>query len=345
MRSLALFVLFAPAVQETAYPPPGKNSPEEAIAPRASAAKAAAFLDSAAVNWTRRKQCVTCHTNLPYVWARPSLKAHESPALAEVRGFLEKIADSWEAGKPTRKLVVPYAWDSQIVGSAVALAVHDARTTGKLHPLTRKALDKTWALQRPDGAWSWPDCDWPPLERDEYFGAAYVAIGVGTAPEDYARSEAAKPGLEKLRRYLKSRPAPDLHHRLMLWWASLKLEGLMDPSERGAAMRDLLALQREDGGWCLPSFGEWKRHDGTPNRKDAPSDGYATGLAVYVLRIAGLGADQAPVKRGAAWLKSNQRESGRWFTRSLGADDSHYLTHIGTAYAVMALDACGELRD
>jgi squalene-hopene/tetraprenyl-beta-curcumene cyclase len=339
---LALVVLLATA-QEAQYPAPGKNSPDEPVAAKASPAKAAAFLDAAAINWTRRKQCVTCHTNLPYAWARPSLKAHESPALGEVRAFLEKIAENWEAGKPTRKLVVPYAWDSQIVGTAVALAVHDARTTGKLHPLTKKAFEKTWAIQRPDGAWSWPDCDWPPLERDEYFGAAYVAIGVGLAPDDYARSEAAKPGLDRLRAYLKSHPAPDLHHRIMLLWASLKLDGLMTPAEREATLRDVLALQRDDGGWCLPSFGDWKRHDGTPNRKDAPSDGYATGLAVYLLRISGFEVGHPAVKRGAEWLKSNQRESGRWFTRSLGTDDNHYLSHVGTAYAVMALDACGEL--
>jgi squalene-hopene/tetraprenyl-beta-curcumene cyclase len=182
------------------------------------------------------------------------------------------------------------------------------------------------------------------LERDEYFGAVYVAIGVGNAPEDYARSEAAKPGLEKLRRYFKAHPAPDLHHRVMLLWASLKLDGLMDAAGREATLRDLLSLQREDGGWCLPAFGEWKRHDGSPNRKDSPSDGYATGLAVLVLRQSGLAADHPAVKRGAGWLLTNQRESGRWFTRSLGTDDYHYLTHVGTAYAVMALEACGRLR-
>jgi squalene-hopene/tetraprenyl-beta-curcumene cyclase len=294
MRALGLLALLALG-QEAQVPSPGKNSPEEAAAPMASAARAAAFLDSAALHWTRRKQCVTCHTNLPYLWARPALKSHEGPAMGEVRAFLERIADTWEAGKPTRKLVVPYAWDSQIVGTAVALAVHDARTTGKLHPLTRRALEKTWALQKPEGSWSWPDCDWPPLERDE--------------------------------------------------WASIKLEELMDVPGREATLRNLLSLQREDGGWCLPAFGEWKRHDGSPNRKDSPSDGYATGLAVLVLRQAGFAADHPAVKRGADWLLSNQRESGRWFTRSLGTDDYHYLTHVGTAYAVMALEACGRLPE
>jgi squalene-hopene/tetraprenyl-beta-curcumene cyclase len=131
----------------------------------------------------------------------------------------------------------------------------------------------------------------------------------------------------------------------MLFWASTRLEGLMSPADREALLRDLLALQKKDGGWCLPSFGGWKRHDDAPNVVDAPSDGYATGLAVVLLRNAGVAADQAPIRRAVEWLKSNQRESGRWFTRSLSTDDHHFVTHVGTAYAVMALEACGELKE
>ena len=44
-----------------------------------------------------------------------------------------------------------------------------------------------------------------------------------------------------------------------------------------------------------------------------------------------------------AWLKANQRESGRWFTRSLFKDGRHFLSHAGSSMAVMALAACGEL--
>src|SRR5437773_12393209 len=93
----------AAAGQEKEFPPPGKNSPQEPVAKSFSPAKAAAWLDSVAVNWTRRRQCGTCHTNLPYLWARPSLKAFESPAMGEIRGFLERLADTWEADKPPRK--------------------------------------------------------------------------------------------------------------------------------------------------------------------------------------------------------------------------------------------------
>ena len=47
--------------------------------------------------------------------------------------------------------------------------------------------------------------------------------------------------------------------------------------------------------------------------------------------------DDPALEKGREWLRANQRESGRWFTRSLFKDEKHYLTHVGTAFAIMAL--------
>jgi squalene-hopene/tetraprenyl-beta-curcumene cyclase len=230
---------------------------------------------------------------------------------------------------------------TEVVAIAATLALHDAQSTGKLHPRTRQALDRMWELQRKDGAWEWNKTGLAPLEHDDYYGAVYAALGSGHAPEGYARSKAAKQGLARLKGYLRKNPAPNLHHKVWLLWASLKLDGLMTPAQRKQTIKDLLALQRKDGGWSLPSLGDWKRRDGKANPKQAPSDGYATGLVLYVLRQAGVAATKEPIRRGVNWLKTNQRASGRWFTRSVNADRAHYITHAGTAYAVLALKACG----
>jgi squalene-hopene/tetraprenyl-beta-curcumene cyclase len=139
---------------------------------------------------------------------------------------------------------------------------------------------------------------------------------------------------------LRKNPPPDLHHKTWLLWASLKLDGLMTAAERERTVKELLALQRDDGGWSLPSLGDWKRRDGKPNDKKAPSDGYATGLVLYVLRQAGVPATKEPIRRGVTWLKANQRASGRWFTRSLNWEEGHVISNAGTAFAVMALKAC-----
>jgi squalene-hopene/tetraprenyl-beta-curcumene cyclase len=166
-----------------------------------------------------------------------------------------------------------------------------------------------------------------------------AALGAGAAPEEYAQSAAAREGVSRIKRYLHENPPPNLHHKAWLLWASTKLDGLTEPAYRDRTISELLALQRAYGGWSLPSLGDWKRRDGTPNDKDAASDGYATGLILYVLRQAGVPAKAEPIRRGVTWLKTHQRESGRWYTRSLNGDKLRAISNAGTAFAVMALKA------
>ena len=61
----------------------------------------------------------------------------------------------------------------------------------------------------------------------------------------------------------------------------------------------------------------------------------------FVLRQAGVPADDPALVKAVAWLKANQRESGRWFTQSPGGSKHHYVTNVGSAFAILALDACG----
>lgn len=320
--------------------------PDEPAAKTFSLDKGVEFLDAVTLSWVRSNQCFSCHTGYPYLLARASVGDPKAAGLLEARKFLEERVTAWDKGGKGKGylkgegIIEVTEGVTEVVAIASTLALHDARSTGKLHPTTRTALARMWELQQADGTWTWNKEELAPLEHDDYYGAVYAAIGVGHAPEGYARSEDAKAGVAKLVRYFEKRPAPDLHHRTYLLWASLSLDGLMDKAERERTVKALLALQREDGGWSLPSLGAWKRNDGKPQDKDAPSDGYATGLVLYVLREAGVAADEKPIRRGVAWLKANQRESGRWFTRSLNRDGRHYVSNAGTAFAILALKAC-----
>jgi squalene-hopene/tetraprenyl-beta-curcumene cyclase len=329
--------------------PPAKptaNKPDEPLAKALSLDRSAEFLDSVTVSWLRERKCAACHTGYPYLMARASLGGPETPAALQVRKFLEDRVVEWDrGGKGAGYLKAEGALKesegiTEVVAIAATLALHDAQSTGKLHARTRQALARMWELQREDGSWNWNKTKLAPLEHDEYYGAVYAAVGVGHAPEGYAQAEGAKAGVSRLRNYLRKNPAPDLHHKAWLLWASVKLDGLLDPAEREKAVKELLALQRDDGGWSLPSLGAWKRWDGKPNDKQAPSDGYATGLVLYVLRQAGMPSTEEPIRRGVTWLQTNQRASGRWFARSLNRDTTHYITNTGTAFAAMALKAC-----
>lgn len=328
-------------VERPVLPKPAATKSDEPFAKKLSLANAGEYLDRAAVHWSKVNGCASCHTSYPFLMARPLLGDPNAPALVWMRDSLERRVAGWDRGKKGAGL--PTEADeavTEVVATAATLAFDDARG-GKLHPLTRQALDRMWTIQRKDGSWDWNKHLLPPQELDEYFGVVYAALGVGVAPGGYAQSDAAKEGVVRLKSYLKENPAPNLHHRAWLLWASLKLDGLLTPAEREKTVTDLLRLQRKDGGWNLPSLGDWKRLDGTANDPDAPSDGYATGLVVYVLRQSGMAAEKEPLQRGVAWLKANQRESGRWFTRSVNADRAHYITNAGTAFALMALKACG----
>ena len=317
---------------DAAPPYPGANRADEPLRKEFSLAAASDFLDAAAADWWTTRGCFTCHTNYAYLQARPGLKK-QSPIASQMRSHLEELVEKRWAQKGPR-------WDAEVIMSGAVLAQHDAATSGKLHATTRKALDRMWTVQRDDGGFTWIKCEWPPMEIDDHFGATAALIGVGAAPDDYARTPAAVEGIAKLKKYLAANPPPTLHHKLMILWADSYRLGLVTDDERQAWLEELSKLQRAGGGWNVASLGNWKRADDSP-QDTTTSDGYGTGLAIYVLRRSGAAADDPRVSRGLTWLKSNQRESGRWFTRSLFKDNKHYLSHAGTAMAVLALTSCG----
>ncbi len=355
-----------PLTLETVEPPP-EISPGEPLAREFSLERAVRALDGAALHWQKTHACTACHTMLPYLMARPALGGVSQPS-GEVRQFFEEVV----AGK--REAMPAYACHdvegAVTIGVAAALALNDRGTTGKLHPLTRQALDRMWTLQRTDGGWEWPFRDTPPLKVTEHYGVTLAAIAAGMAPDDYTQTPAARAGLDGIRRFLRKTPAVTLHERAMTLWASVYVADLLPADAREETLSRLMTAQRPDGGWSLASLVDNTADPGLkdPDRamriKEEPgygteflayigrdgvyksaleSDGYATGLVVYVARQAGLSATDVRIQRGVAWLKGHQRESGRWFTPSQAWHTKHLIANAGTAYAVLALKACGEI--
>ncbi len=312
---------------------PGANRSDEPLAAEFSLDKAVHFLDSASLTWLNERKCFSCHTNYAYLYARPATTA-DVDAHRQVRAAAEQlVTERWPSDGPR--------WDAEIIATAAALTYNDAATTGELHATTRTALDKMWTVQRESGGFDWLKCEWPPMESDDHYGVTLAAIAVGVAPGNYADTPEAQKGLAGIRRYLRDNPPPTLHHQAMLLWATSYLPNLQTEDERTATVAKLLSLQKADGGWGLATLGDWKRGDDLAQDLES-SDGYGTGFVIYVLRRSGMAATEEPLQRGVQWLKTHQRESGRWFTRSLVHDDEHFLTHAGTAMAVMALGECEE---
>ena len=298
---VALALAAVPPQASTAQPSasnlsskPAPPTPDEPLAGSFSLSKSEHYLDRVTLAWLGQRKCASCHTGYPYLLARATADERRQPAVRQVRQFFEDRVAAWDKGgkgagylKAEGSLKVSEGV-TEVVAIAATLALHDAQSTAKLQPQTRVALARMWELHRPDGAWTWNNTGLAPLEYDAYYGAVYAALGVGHAPEQYAYGKAARQGVARLTAYLQKHPAPNLHHKTWLLWAFLKLGGLMTPAERRRTIQALVALQRPDGGWGLRSLGNWKRPNNRPKTELLASDGYATGLIVYVLRQAGV---------------------------------------------------------
>lgn len=317
--------------------------------------------------------CVSCHTVLPYALSRASLRPGSADQVPTVNE--QRLLDNVRKRVRLWKEVSPYYGDqdygankaaesrgTEAVLNALILAVNDARR-GQLSDDTRAAFDNMWALQQTTGekkgAWRWLDFGLRPWEAkdSQYFGAALAALAVGTAPQNYRSTPNIQNNLQLLRAYLDSEySTQSSFDRMVLLYASTKLPNLLiEPERRESIIREVLSKQLEDGGWSLSSLKRtwrgstvrayvrsWIRQDGTP--VESKSDGYATGLAVFVLEQEGTARENAQVAQGLNWLVRNQNKTdGSWpgyslnKSRNPASNVGHFMSDAATAYAALAL--------
>jgi squalene-hopene/tetraprenyl-beta-curcumene cyclase len=311
-----------------------------------------------------RSTCVSCHSVLPYLLARPALHRicresappeQETKLLAQTRLRVENWSkldsDAFGLFYDSSDEKKQQSWGTEAVFNAAILAFSD-RNQERSSPseTTRQAFTNLWATQAQDGehqgSWNWLDFKEPPwgCQEARYFGAALAAIAVGTAPGYYTPGRDAETdrGVELQRGYLRDHFAKqNLHDQVWALWAAARLDGVLAKDEQDQVMEQALGKQRDDGGWALPSLGPWIRNDGTP--QEADSDGYATGLILHVLQTAGVPTGDSRIAKGLAWLKANQTASGAWHCASVVKrrdPESHvgkFMSDAATAFAVLAL--------
>lgn len=309
---------------------------DEPIAEEFSRQRAVDFLDRTSMAWTTKYKCFTCHTNFAHLISASEL-AQPPEYFQKIRASLDDLVQKRWAEKGPR-------WDAEVVMAAMTLTLVDRNLKEPLSQNAMRALEKMWQVQQPDGGFDWLKCDWPPMESDDQYGAVVAAVAVSAAPRTYLRNKQVQNGIARLEHYLSQsrKQKLRLHHRAILLWAQSLKSGWMTQQEIASTVAELTALQRPDGGWNTPSLGKWDREDGgTPDV--TTSDGYGTGFAILMLNKAGLKSDNPVIQAGLNWLKKNQRQSGRWYTRSVSRDSRHFLTHAGTAMALMALQSSDEV--
>ena len=326
-------------------------SADEAVLKQFSLAKADDYLEKGALAWTRKRGCVTCHTTGTYMQIRPELTSVLGEPTEEVRELLtDELA---ELQKMKHADLLKKTKPAEIIYTAVGLAQWDRHVTGKLSTETESALELMFRIQEKSGTWH-SVVLWPPLESSAFQEATVAAMAVASAPQwrGNLKDEKLTAGIGLLQKYLRETKPPHDYGSVLLLWTAARMPELLQEDRRQKLIDKLWTHQREDGGWSIRTFStpeKWGAGNraaklrAEPEFKTPPSDGHMTGLAVLVLREAGVPAKDARLQKAVKWLLSNQRESGRWWTRSLNTDKYHYITYSGTAYPLLALMKCGVL--
>jgi squalene-hopene/tetraprenyl-beta-curcumene cyclase len=318
----------------------------------------AQYLDSRQKEWfewptakTAEGPCVSCHTNMTYLFARPALRrqlaesqptSYETGLLDALRARVQKKTPDQLAAKPTQALGV------EAVFSALFLTLQDAGKK-ELDPLTLRAFDQLWSLQLKDGknkgAWPWFSLELDPWEMPEsaYYGASIAAIAIGNTPANFRSRPDVKEHVSALTGYLQRElESQPLHNKAAVLWASSKLPGIMSEAARKAISVEILSKQQSDGGWTIESLGPW-----APHPQSAPAQGsnsYGTAFVTFALQQGGIQRTDAQLNRALTWLRSNQDSaSGTWKASSLnkqypaGSMQSRFMQDAATAFAVLAL--------
>jgi Squalene-hopene cyclase C-terminal domain/Ankyrin repeat len=242
----------------------------------------------------RSRGCVSCHSNsLPQMMVglarKKGFTVNEEQVKKEVgfavdtdMPYLEpnRLGSSIGGGSDT----IGYT----LMGMAAANFPADALTDAHIHYLSLN--------QAPDGAFRNTSYR-PPSEYSPFTTTAVALRAIKLYPLP-GRREEFKERASRAKRWLLSAKPFSLEER------SMQLNALADAgasaSERASFVKALKAIQNQDGSWSqLPGI---------------PADAYATGQALYALRVSGDVPTKDPVyEKGVQWLLQNQLSDGSWF--------------------------------
>jgi squalene-hopene/tetraprenyl-beta-curcumene cyclase len=308
---------------------------------------AADYLDSRQKEWfawapAKREggPCVSCHTGLGYLLARPGLRRAlgESQPTPYEKGMLEGLAARAGKKEPANLLGV------EAIFSALFLALRDSKNED-----TKRALDRLWPFQiregKDKGALRWFDAELDPWETPDatFYGSALAALAAGAAPAEYRDQPAVRESLNELTEYLqREQQTQPLHNRVALMWAASGLPSAMPKSMRKSLIKEIAGKQQPDGGWTTESLGPWKAHAEAP--LSAGSNSYATAFVAFALQKGGVSRSNPTLVRALTWLKSHQdRQSGSWPAESMnkqyppGSMQARFMQDAASEFATLAL--------
>jgi ankyrin repeat protein len=319
--------------------PPARNLPDvlDAATLRASIARAVPPLQStsirskeAFVRHSSRQNCTSCHQQYLPLAAIGHARKQQVPVDTDAEQQLVRMVREGELRNEEvdwQALFHPdavYTKGYELLGFASAELPSDATTDSWVHHLS--------AIQGVDGQWH-NNLPRPPLQNDDIGATALAVQALQRYPLPGRQAEFAKQ-VSRARQWLwTAKPQNNdsrIYQLLGLAWAG------EPPRKLRPLARALVTEQHSDGGWAqLPGL---------------KSDAYATGQAVYALRIAaGMNGSDPAVERGLRFLLQTQLADGTWHVRrrafpfqpTMNSGFPHgrdsWISAAGTSWAVMAL--------
>jgi hypothetical protein len=279
--------------------------------------RAIGYLQTESAAWLNTRKCAACHHVPLPLWA---LSEADRQGYAINRESLVATTESLLGSK--EKLMASRVFpnpsdppDSRPQGRglnmglpflAIAARSLPSLTEGQkqsLKLITQEMLKK----QQPDGSWEFfATLRRPPINESQTTDVAWIIMALQgeTGPN---ASGAQRAALANAVAWLDAAKSSDVHQdkvlKVLLAIRSGKPRRMMETT-----LRELLALQRPDGGWS----------QSVPVLK---SDAFATGQTLYVLALAGYSAQRPELKRAIKFLVATQEPDGSWPMTSRATPD------------------------
>jgi hypothetical protein len=289
--------------------------------------RAIGYLQTESAAWLKTRGCAACHHVPMPLWA---LSEAEQRGYTIDKKYLLDTTESLLGSKD--KLLASKIFpnpdappDPRPQGRGLNMGLPFLAVAAQSMPSLTEGQKKSLRLiteeivkkQQPDGSWEFfATLRRPPINESQTTDAAWIILAL------QGDKDAPEKALKKAVEWLDTAKRTDNHQDKVM----KVLLGVRAGKPRKAlqtTIDELLALQRDDGGWSQT----------VPEPK---SDAFATGQTLYVLALAGFTADRPEIKRGLDFLVATQKADGSWPMISRSTPDgspgsSKLLTPINCA--------------
>lgn len=279
--------------------------------------RAISYLQKESASWLNTRKCAACHHAGMPMWAL-SEAANQGYTIDT-----QYLADKFESMLGSReKLMASRIFpnpngppDPRPQGRGLNMGLPFLAVAALSYPSLSEPQKQSLQLiakeivqkQQPDGSWEFfAGLRRPPINETQTTDAAWIIMTlVGVTHPDSPEPQRA--ALAKATTWLDAAPPSEIHQdkvlKVLLGVRTQRPLETLKPT-----IQELLALQREDGGWSQT----------VPELK---SDAFATGQTLYALSLAGYSAQQPEIQRGINFLVATQTPEGIWPMSSRSTPD------------------------